>query len=487
MFRLRAEVLPNLLLQILIAIIATDAWVSNSADPGRVQLLFFASLLTCGWYAVRHVPFPSFFHWFVLSYIALFYVYPIVTPLLGMDLGAAREIVGGYVFLSIVGLHLFIVAYEATRKGRSFVSLEQPRLAVKLPTLSRTMWLLVFVNALGVLLIIVDAGGLSVNSVMGMLEIGRVERKLQSGPLSLLGNYLILAGAPAYAIGPLYLQRRKRWIIPFIALWLVSDAIVFVAFRARTALIMHLFALLIGYFYLRRQVEVDVPGDHARRRGRHARRRTRRWSIAVAMALIVVIGTVLRSQRGRIGSDFGEGILTGGVSSTLRLTIAYESRVGADFGHTATVFRVLELVPGHHDHLHGQSYYRLLLAPIPRFLWLDKPVNTGLIVGRWLFPGTTVQSNPPGVMGDLYLNFGYFGVLGFFLYGVAFGTLDGRRRLKYDLLVAVSFGSVVHFARGEFTNPILHMVVLYLVASAIEQAWTARHPARLEAPFETPL
>jgi hypothetical protein len=137
-----------------------------------------------------------------------------------------------------------------------------------------------------------------------------------------------------------------------------------------------------------------------------------------------------------------------------------------DLGFAPVVFDVLAYVPERADYLYGQSYYRLLFAPIPRLIWPDKPPNTQRIVASWLHPGVAQQTTPPGIQGDLYINFGYAGVLGFLVFGWMLGLLDRERGLFRALAVGGGVTPVFHLVRGGFTNPMLLLAVL-LAASFI--------------------
>ena len=66
----------------------------------------------------RHIfleaKFPSLFTWFAVAYISLFLVYPIVAPLLSIEIPTSNEVFAHYCFLAVGGLHLFIIGYECT-------------------------------------------------------------------------------------------------------------------------------------------------------------------------------------------------------------------------------------------------------------------------------------------------------------------------------------------------------------------------------------
>jgi len=79
--------------------------------------------------------------------------------------------------------------------------------------------------------------------------------------------------------------------------------------------------------------------------------------------------------------------------------------------------------------LAGKSFFDVLLAPIPRTLLPEKPVELGMVVFR-AYTGTDAGGSwHPSFVGELYLNFLLPGVvLGMFLLGLASSWLEGRRR-----------------------------------------------------------
>ena len=138
---------------------------------------------------------------------------------------------------------------------------------------------------------------------------------------------------------------------------------------------------------------------------------------------------------------------------------------GGDFGHAYYLRRAMALYPEPHPYLLGQSYYRLLFVPIPRMLWPEKPVDTQRIFARALDPtlgsrGTTI---PPGVVGDLYINFGSFGVFGMVLWGFFFG-MERYRRLSDLLFLAGAGWWLFHVVRGAVTVPLMFALAMWLAA-----------------------
>lgn len=75
-------------------------------------------------------------------------------------------------------------------------------------------------------------------------------------------------------------------------------------------------------------------------------------------------------------------------------------------------------VPSDADYQYGYSYYVQLVNPIPRFLWPGKPtLDTGLLMASLYgevdrATGEAHLTVSPGLIGEMYLNFGWLGVIG---------------------------------------------------------------------------
>jgi|GEM_PF-4940797 len=475
----RKNILPNLFLHVLLLLTSLYMLIQNIAQPGAVQLLFIASLCTMGWYAARHVPFPSLFHWFMLAYVALFYFYPVLLPALDISFKASDRVVAGYCFMAAGGVHLFVITYELMRKTKSLKDpSQQDAFRINETKLRLAVFGLVGVNVMGALLMIVDAGSISMSTVMDIMTTSRADRKIESGALSLLGAYCLIAGGLAFVLLPVYARKSLSQTLMLAALLLVLDAFIMIAFRARTHLILHLIAVSVGFMYLRHRVVLVRSQGRKENKSGLTDINSRRILVrmAVFIFLIGVFGMYMRLVRGHIGTAKDLSILKQDLSTAVEFALAFDSAVGGDLGYTPTVFKVIDFVPQDYDYLKGQSYYRIFFTGVPRFVWSDKPDNTGIIVGRWIFPGTIVQSNPPGVMGDLYINFGFLGILGFIAFGIIFAKIDNSSRLAYYILVATSFGLTFHLARGAFTNPVLQFCILYLAALLLERFLLVRNP-----------
>jgi len=80
---------------------------------------------------------------------------------------------------------------------------------------------------------------------------------------------------------------------------------------------------------------------------------------------------------------------------------------------------IINAVPQRLKYLNGVSLLRWIYAPIPRSLWNDKPpISLGSEVGQVMFGLPHTSGVPPGLVAELYMNFGLVGVLvGMVLFG----------------------------------------------------------------------
>jgi hypothetical protein len=95
------------------------------------------------------------------------------------------------------------------------------------------------------------------------------------------------------------------------------------------------------------------------------------------------------------------------------------------------------------DYASGETLLDAIIAPIPRVLWPDKPIISGLSVlfskytGLPVSPGT---SSGVGILLESYINFGSAGVVAMFaIYGIVLGLFDARSRQALDTGQYTSF------------------------------------------------
>lgn len=125
---------------------------------------------------------------------------------------------------------------------------------------------------------------------------------------------------------------------------------------------------------------------------------------------------------------------------------------GANLASIESFSRIVNYVPEEINYLYGQTFAWTLIAPIPRAIWPDKPVATIGVYLRRLLENENSEAGgvPPSWMGELYLNFGFLGiivgqlVLGF-LSAKAVKWFSTRRQDQFARLLYIDFALIFTF------------------------------------------
>lgn len=129
-----------------------------------------------------------------------------------------------------------------------------------------------------------------------------------------------------------------------------------------------------------------------------------RYVVALVTMGLVVVGAMLALRR---GSSEWEGLRSHmGVSGLLEVTVG-----GRHFLDLTKTAHVIAAVPDKLDYQYGKTLVTWLVAPVPRSVWPDKPpIGAGGTVGPPVFGSPPGGGVPPGIVGELHLNFGIPGV-----------------------------------------------------------------------------
>jgi oligosaccharide repeat unit polymerase len=152
------------------------------------------------------------------------------------------------------------------------------------------------------------------------------------------------------------------------------------------------------------------------------------------------------------------------------LEIAVREFTG-DFMQLQALTVVIDNTPRVIPFQYGQTFLAFLTIPIPSSIFPDKYLpSTGIFTialwpDRWLEGGTTT---PPGLIGEMYMNFGPAGVfMGMLIFGSVFGYARAyiyRKNLEptsvslYAILVAM----IPHYIRGESVAPTVMLAIFAL-------------------------
>jgi oligosaccharide repeat unit polymerase len=140
----------------------------------------------------------------------------------------------------------------------------------------------------------------------------------------------------------------------------------------------------------------------------------RQLFIVIAIgSLALVIMTSLRETHSKVRSQ------TEVSTNPLVIMVTSLNFLGVD-----KTSHIINGIPDKMPYQFGESLFLWVVAPIPRTMWPDKPdITYGRVIGEKIYgkrdensPGGGV---PPGYIAELYLNFGYLGIIaGMFLFGV---------------------------------------------------------------------
>ncbi len=195
--------------------------------------------------------------------------------------------------------------------------------------------------------------------------------------------------------------------------------------------------------------------------------------VAVA-SVILFIMTTLRSANNT------KRTVTEVSSNPLAIMVGTTNFCGVD--KTA---QIINGVPGKLPYQFGESLIYWLVSPIPRTWWPEKPaISYGLIIGEKIYgkrdendPGGGI---PPGFVAELYLNFGYPGIiLGMFLMGLLFklfydAYLKTREKSTYAMLifiivfVPVALKLIGGDMSGVMTKVVKGVISIYFIMKLIQ-------------------
>ena len=169
------------------------------------------------------------------------------------------------------------------------------------------------------------------------------------------------------------------------------------------------------------------------------------------------------------------------------LPTALETEYGGNFIQIQALTLLVDRMPADLPYQHGTTYLSLFTLVVPRALWPGKLLpSTGVFTlafrpQLWLDQGTTV---PPGLMGEMYMNFGAAGVfVGMLLSGILIGRAVGyveqhpnhpRPVLVYALLTA----TLPHYLQGDFVGGTA-MFAIFILPLLFALWFIERQPGRL--------
>lgn len=376
--------------------------------------------------------------YFILSYIALYYTSPMLSYMLIGDFKPRRiSLVENTVYLCIISFHIFLASYAIgmSIKGKiNYIIFSENRIRI-------ISLFMISVFSIACVWMLMSVGGFS------SIEDSRVDLKYITGS-KIYAQWLMYFSSISILLSVITLIKIKYNMIYFIILILFIAAMewmVFLSLRNRTTVLMHFMALPIG-IYISRLFHADGlslrPKPHSR---------TLLLSIGFLIFAFGLIAIALR---------FARGIqLEGGDGYDLQMMIDMTLQ-GGDLGYIVMAMDAIDYIERSGAWLHGQSYLRLLHAFLPESILGPTPPTTQSLIGREL-TGLDVQTIPPSIFGDSYINFGYYGFALFIIYGLIISIFDNYFKTIYRaLMFGIIFPIIFHFVRGAFENPIIISIII---------------------------
>jgi len=132
---------------------------------------------------------------------------------------------------------------------------------------------------------------------------------------------------------------------------------------------------------------------------------------------------------------------------------------------------IVDRVPDVLEFQNGRTLLAMLTIAVPSSWYPEKYLTApgvftlAIDPDRWIREGTTL---PPGLIGEMYMNFGMTGVaLGLFGFGAAFGWIRRAvKRRSHDpvivVLYALAVAMMAHYVRGEFVSPTVLLLIFVL-------------------------
>lgn len=141
-------------------------------------------------------------------------------------------------------------------------------------------------------------------------------------------------------------------------------------------------------------------------------RQQKRW-LSARFIMIILVGILVFLPMKYVGKLIQQGAST---AELIEFATEYRESLGiganADFSFLDMYASTLTLIDQHGSYYYGTTYLNLLLIPIPRPFWANKP---SLV--QWITDVSTPARNLkelgaiPTIYGESYVNFGYLGII----------------------------------------------------------------------------
>lgn len=265
-----------------------------------------------------------------------------------------------------------------------------------------------------------------------------------------------------YYLYNLIFQKKPTYLnIYFVAIIFISVCFFLASKRNGVIIIVILFLMMGNFRNIRSRISNNLKN-------------TKKWVLILSIMLVLAFASQIRKGGGEKSiSD---------LELTSAITISMEHALqGAYFLDPAKTAAIISHVSTNDGYLLGQSFINFIFTPVPRILWPEKPnIRIGPYVGQEILGFNNESGAPPGGVGELYLNFGWPGVvIGMALLGAIVGRLWRRyiaasdrrfRRVSLALYMAV----LMLFLLAEFSAAIVLLIKFQIGIAVCERYWRWR-------------
>ncbi|HEX5151080.1 MAG TPA: O-antigen polymerase [Parafilimonas sp.] len=258
--------------------------------------------------------------------------------------------------------------------------------------------------------------GVNFSDINGISQKRRYKVDDQGGGYAVLGYYRLCMDIiePVYYVGLMYILTSKKRIFSILGLFVFMLGLLcliypFINSSRTNALYVLINSGLIIYF---------IKGGIQWRQ---------LFSVLAIASLVLVIMTALRQEHSQKRSQ------TELEANPLVIMVGSLNFLGVD--------KTSHIIAGVPDKLYyqfGESFFLWMVAPIPRTMWREKPdISYGLVIGDKIYdkrePDSAGGGVPPGYIAELYINFGYVGIVaGMFLLGMVLKLFYNAFRKSRD-------------------------------------------------------
>lgn len=446
---------------LLIAIICTLITI-NVPSASYLLIPYIISLLAILIHVVNKTTFFSTTFFFIVFYIMLFYLQPIYCYIFDNNiLPYSLDVHRIYASITINGIILFMTGNMLHKNKGSFKLYK--RQAVDLNHINYFKLLMLSISFVVIVLIITSKG------IQYFIYGSRLGLREEMGYIGLILNYLgyIVSIVIFLVFFTLKKSRTKSSIFVWFIFLIFIEAFYILAFRLRGFIVGHFLSAVMGLYFSDFFIVVEETNKNSDKINK-PKLWFKKFKTLIWLAGILILAITFRFLRGFMEPGNSISNFNFDIRHFIKLSL-----LSGDLGYAHIVMDLIEIVPSVHNYLMGQSYYRLFFTIIPRFIWLNKPPNTQRIVALWLRPEVTGLTLPPGIQGDLYINFGLAGIFGMILFGIFFNKLDSKHNFHNVIMWSASPVWIFHLVRGGFTNPLMIFFVIYIVTYIIAQKCTS--------------